>query len=209
MAGSTNQTSNHFSNVSIIQWQIIVLNLLHLRANLINYEIMKKIIIAFISLVVLSTSCSQEPSPECKALEIEKSNLEKNIELYATVWDHVFENRDISLVNTDSFDSEVSVITSTGKITGIDAFRDYYNNYLTGFSDAEFTIIDVFGQGDKIVKHWNFKGTHDGDLFGIPATNNKVDFYGTTLVKMKDGKIFQEEDFFDNQIFLTQLGLLK
>ena len=30
-------------------------------------------------------------------------------------------------------------------------------NYLNGFSEIEFTILDAFGQGDRIVKHWNFK----------------------------------------------------
>ena len=91
---------------------------------------------------------------------------------------------------------------------GIDAFKAYYNNYLTGFSDAEFNIVDVFGQGDKIVKHWNFKGTHDGDFFGIPPTGKKINLIGTTLVLMKDGKILQEQDFFDNYSLLSQLGLL-
>ncbi len=123
--------------------------------------------------------------------------------MYSSVWEEVFKNRDISLVNKDSFDSEVYVLTSAVKISGIDAFRDYYNNYLTGFFDPEFKIINVFGQGDRIVKHWNFKGTHDGVFVGIPATNNKVDLYGTTLVTIKDGKVFQEEDFFDNHTFLT------
>ena len=80
---------------------------------------------------------------------------------------------------------------------------------MTGFSDAEFTLIDIFGQGDQLVKQWNFKGTHDGDMFGIPATNNKVDIIGTTIVLMKDGKIVQEQDFFDNYSFLMQLGLIE
>ena len=79
---------------------------------------------------------------------------------------------------------------------------------MTGFSDAEFNIVDVFGQGDKIVKHWNFKGTHDGDFFGIPPTGKKINLIGTTLVLMKDGKILQEQDFFDNYSLLSQLGLL-
>ena len=99
-------------------------------------------------------------------------------------------------------------ITADGDIMGIDAFKAYYNNYLTGFSDAEFNIVDVFGQGDKIVKHWNFKGTHDGDFFGIPPTGKKIDLIGTTLVLMKDGKILEEQDFFDNYSLLSQLGLL-
>tara|TARA_B110000971_G_C19951802_1_gene473712 strand:+ start:1072 stop:1245 length:174 start_codon:yes stop_codon:yes gene_type:complete len=56
------------------------------------------------------------------------------------------------------------------------------------------------------VKHWNFKGTHTGDFFGIPATGKKVDIDGVNLVKMKDGKIAQEQDFMDNLLFNQQLG---
>ena len=112
------------------------------------------------------------------------------------------------LLILESFDENVTVVTASGDITGIDAFRDYYNNYLTGFSDAEFSFVDIFAQGDKLVKHWNFKGTHDGEMFGIPATGNKLDISGTTIVLMKDGKVFREQDFFDNHSFLMQLGLL-
>tara|TARA_B110000967_G_C18600985_1_gene419224 strand:- start:53 stop:226 length:174 start_codon:yes stop_codon:yes gene_type:complete len=56
------------------------------------------------------------------------------------------------------------------------------------------------------VKHWNFKGTHTGDFFGIPATGKKVDIDGVNLVKMKDGKIAQEQDFMDNLLFNQQQG---
>jgi predicted ester cyclase len=167
---------------------------------------MKKSIVLLLSLVILS--CTQQPSQECQTLALENTNLNKNLVNYVSAWEAVFEKRDINLINTDSFDAQVTVVTAQGDIEGIDAFRAYYNNYLTGFSDAEFKFIDVFGQGDKIVKHWNFKGTHDGELFGIPATNNKVDLSGTTLVWMKDGKVIKEQDFFDNHSFLTQLGLL-
>jgi steroid delta-isomerase-like uncharacterized protein len=91
---------------------------------------------------------------------------------------------------------------------GIEGFKAYYNNYLTGFSNVTFTIVDAYGQGDKIVKHWNFKGTHTGDFFGIPATGKEVNVDGVTLVNMKDGKIAQEQDFFDNLEFMQQLGLI-
>lgn len=113
------------------------------------------------------------------------------------------------MINADSFDENVTAIaTSDGDIIGLENFKNYYNNYIVGFSDAEFTIIDAFGQGDKIVKHWNFKGTHDGEFFGVPATDMKVDISGTTLVKMKDGKIAAEQDFMDLLDFYTQLGLM-
>jgi steroid delta-isomerase-like uncharacterized protein len=69
--------------------------------------------------------------------------------------------------------------------------------------------VDVFGQGDKIVKHWNFKGTHNGDFFGIPATGKIVDIDGVTLVQLKDGKIAQERDFLDNLELMQQLGIME
>ena len=168
---------------------------------------MKKLFL--LSLSVLFFSRNQQPSEKCKSLESAQLSVEKNIETYKTAWEAFFDNRDPSAVNLDSFDENVTVVTAEGNITGIDGFRDYYNNYLTGFSDAEFSFVDIFSQGDKLVKHWSFKGTHDGEMFGIPATNNKLEISGTTLVEMKDGKVFKEQDFFDQLSFLSQLGLLE
>ena len=159
--------------------------------------------------MVLFAGCNQTKNEACDALAKANYKTEKNIEIYKTAWNTFFETRDSSAINTDSFDEQVTAVTAEGNVTGIEAFREYYGNYLIGFSDAEFKFIDVFGDGDKIVKHWNFKGTHDGELFGIPATNNKVDINGTTIVLMKDGRILQEQDFFDNYSFLKQLGLLQ
>jgi len=160
----------------------------------------------FVSLLLLGCN---NPSEKQLELELAQSTLEKNITMYETVWNKVINDREIDLINEDSFDKDVTALaTSGGDIVGLENFKNYYNNYLTGFSDAEFTIVDIFGQGDKMVKHWNFKGTHDGDFFGVPATGKSVDISGTTLIKMKDGKIAAEQDYMDFLGFYTQLGLL-
>ena len=164
-----------------------------------------KVLVFLLGIIIIN--CDTKTNQECTDLINESSKVKNNVELYSKVWDKAINGRDIEIINLDNFDENIKAITADGDIVGIDAFKAYYNNYLTGFSDAEFNIVDVFGQGDKIVKHWNFKGTHDGDFFGIPATGKKVDLIGTTLVLMKDGKILQEQDFFDNYSLLSQLGL--
>lgn len=133
---------------------------------------------------------------------------EKNIKMYTDTWDGIINKRQIDLINTDNFSPDVILHVSPENVVGLENFKSYYQNYLTGFSNVEFSITDVFGQGDKIVKHWNFKGTHSGDFFGIPATGKSVNIDGTTLVKMKDGKIAEEQDFMDNMLFMQQLGLV-
>ena len=172
-----------------------------------NYlKLFKVCLMLCVSLLLIGCN---NPSEKHLELELAQSTLEKNIAMYETVWNKVINDRQIDLINEDSFDKDVTALaTSGGDIIGLENFKNYYNNYLTGFSDAEFTIVDIFGQGDKMVKHWNFKGTHDGDFFGVPATGKSVDISGTTLIKMKDGKIAAEQDYMDFLSFYTQLGLL-
>ncbi len=136
------------------------------------------------------------------------AKLEKNIKMYSETWDEIINTGNLELINDTHFTDDITLVMSPENIVGIEGFKDYYSNFVTGFSDVEFTMVDVFGQGDKIVKHWKFKGTHSGDFFGIPATGRSVDVEGTTLVKMKDGKIAQEQDFMDNMAFMSQLGLV-
>lgn len=164
-------------------------------------------VIALILLVSL-TNCNNKPSAELLQLQIENKQLTKNLKMYVPLWDDIVNKGEIDLINETNFDKNITLVASPENIVGIENFKNYYNNFLTGFSNISFTVVDAFGQGDKIVKHWVFKGTHTGDFFGIPATNKEVNVDGVTLVKMKDGKIAQEQDFMDNLEFMQQLGII-
>ena len=145
----------------------------------------------------------------CTDTEKEKAeHVKSNVKTYTYVWDEIMNKSKLDMFNDNYFTKDVVMHTSPNDITGIDNARAYYANFLTGFSNIQFTIKDVFGQGDKLVKYWNFKGTHTGDFFGIPATGKSVNLDGTTLVRMSNGKIAEERDFFDNYDFLNQLGLI-
>ncbi len=159
-------------------------------------------------LLVLITGCQNKPSQECIELKAANEQLTSNLKKYEDVWNDIINKREIEKINETNFDKNITLITAPENIVGIQGFKDYYQNYLTGFSEVTFTIMDAFGQGDKIVKHWNFKGKHTGAFFGIPATGKEVNVDGVTLVKMNNGKIAQEQDFMDNLEFMQQLGII-
>ncbi len=161
-----------------------------------------------ITLAFVFVSCAQN-TEELDKLKSEKEYVENNVEMYVSVWESTFNEKNIDLVTNENFHQDVTVVTSNGNVTGLDEFKAYYANYINGFSDGEFAVINAFSQGDDLVKHWSFKGTHDGEFMGIPATNRSLDLTGTTIVKMKDGKVLQEEDFFDTYSFMKQLGLVE
>jgi steroid delta-isomerase-like uncharacterized protein len=163
---------------------------------------------AFLFMILLATvsllSCTTAEKPAAE----NPDPAEANIKMYTHVWDEIMNKGKLDQFNDSNFTKDVVMHVSPADIVGIDTARAYYGQFLTGFSDIQFTIRDVFGQGDKLVKYWNFKGKHTGDFFGIPATGKSVDLDGTTLVRMQDGKIAEERDFYDNVVFLTQLGLM-
>lgn len=149
--------------------------------------------------IVFTVSCS---SPK------KDNKVEENIKKYSHVWDEIINKGRLEMFNDSNFATDVVMHVSPKDIVGIDTARGYYANFLTGFSNIQFIINDVFGQDDKLVKHWTFKGTHTGIFFGIPATGKNVNIEGTTLVRMANGKIAEEKDFYDNLEFSQQLGLI-
>ena len=132
-----------------------------------------------------------------------------NVKMYTETWDRIINEGRFELFNEDHFTSDVVMHAEPENVVGIEGMAGYYKALLSAFSDYKFTINNVFGEGDQLVKHWTFKGTHTGDFFGIPATGNVVEISGSTIVRMSpDGRIAEERDFMDNMAILSQMGVV-
>jgi ketosteroid isomerase-like protein len=160
---------------------------------------MKKLL--YLVLALSAITVKAQSKKECEELLKAEKHVAENIKMYTGVWDKIFNQRDIDQVNDKNFATDVVLLgqKETIRSQGIEGFKKSFNYYLTTFSDIKFTFIDVWGHGDKLVKHWNFKGTHT-------ATGKPMNLSGVTLVKMKDGKIIEEQDFDDNLWYNQQLG---
>ena len=160
---------------------------------------MKKTI-AFIALTsMLFVGCKNESAEREKIAQ-------DNIKSYTKTWDVAINEGKIDVLDT-AYAADI-VLHTTPEIKGVAKAKAYYANFVTGFSNRQFIIKDMFAQGDKVTKYWEFKGTHSGNFMGIPATGKTVDIEGCTIARMVNGKIVEERDFMDNMSFLKQLGLI-
>jgi steroid delta-isomerase-like uncharacterized protein len=129
-----------------------------------------------------------------------------NVKYYSHVWEVAINEGRTNILDSAYVDD--AVLHTIPEVKGKANARAYYDNYVVGFSDREFTVKEIFADGDKLVKYWQFKGKHTGPFFGIPATGKTVNVVGCTIVKMKGGKIAEEQDFMDNLEFMQQLGII-
>ena len=90
---------------------------------------MKKSTLIFLLLIILlSWSCSN-------------SNTERDIKMYTETWDQIVNNSNIDLINNTNFTDSITLVSNQENIVGIENFKAYYQNFLTGFSDIKFTIL--------------------------------------------------------------------
>jgi uncharacterized protein len=164
--------------------------------------------ISFTCLMLFSLSIAAFVSLSGCSAAAKESPVEENKKLYTHVWDEVMNKGNLNMINDSNFTQDAVIHASPEKLKGVESIKAYYNEFLVGFSNIKFTMTDVIGEGEKLVKTWNFQGTHTGVFFGIPATGKQVSLDGSTVVRMENGKIAEERDYFDNMEFMTQLGLL-
>jgi predicted ester cyclase len=100
---------------------------------------------------------------------------------------------------------------------GHDDIKAFMTGFRTAFPNLSFAgAADLIAEGDYVVGRWEGGGTHTGLAFNdflmgaLPAnTGRKMHFTGTTVLKLKDGKIVEEIGLDDGVKALTQLGLIK
>ncbi len=92
--------------------------------------------------------------------------------------------------------------------------RDYQGllNWSAGMAstlpDAHTTIEDLIAEGDKVVKRWTVRGTHQGELMGIPPTGKPVTRAGVTIYRLEGGQIVEGWWTYDSLGLLQQLGVI-
>ena len=89
-------------------------------------------------------------------------------------------------------------------IQGPEPFKQLLSMVFTAFPDLHYTIEDLFGEGDRVVVRYTSRGTHKGDLMGIPPTGKQVTVTGTDIMRVANGKILEE---WINSDLMQQLGV--
>jgi steroid delta-isomerase-like uncharacterized protein len=91
---------------------------------------------------------------------------------------------------------------------GVDGLLEMVAPIKAGLPDLNVTIDAQLTDGDYVTTRFTARGTHEGDLFGTPATGRAVELSGITVSRCVDGRIAEEWELVDAVGLLQQIGAL-
>ena len=93
------------------------------------------------------------------------------------------------------------------EVVGPEGVKKWAEALLPGIPDMELPIADLVAEGEKVLARLSVKGTHSGDLMGVPATGAKIDISVLDLFHIRDGKLIEHWALLDNLGLMRQIGL--
>jgi steroid delta-isomerase-like uncharacterized protein len=92
------------------------------------------------------------------------------------------------------------------EVRGVEGAREFYSMYRNAFPDADITIEDQLADGDMVATRWTGRGTHQGDLMGVPPSGNRVEVPGITISRIEGGKVAEEWNNYDALGMMQAIG---
>jgi steroid delta-isomerase-like uncharacterized protein len=75
------------------------------------------------------------------------------------------------------------------EVRSLEEFKKWVAEDLSAFPDMKVTILEDFGEQDKVAIRWALKATHEKDFADFPATHKKFETRGVEILHFKGDKI--------------------
>lgn len=126
------------------------------------------------------------------------------------------ENKDVvrrfyaEVINEQRVDAIDDLLTEdfvhNGEDRGREGQKPAVQMFLSGFPDLHNEIELILAEDDLVAAHQQWTGTHEGDFLGVPATQKKVEFRSTAVLRIRDGRIAEAWDIVDVAGLFGQIG---
>jgi len=91
---------------------------------------------------------------------------------------------------------------------GREANQHFWAAFFAGLPDVSVTMEDLVISGDRVVGRFTYRGTHTGDLVGVPATGKPVEMRSIDIWRVQNGMFAEHWDEINAMQMFQQIGAL-
>jgi predicted ester cyclase len=89
--------------------------------------------------------------------------------------------------------------------SAVEHFRRFYGMLLAAFPDASMRIDEQIAERDLVATRKTLRGTHRGELWGIPPTGRTVEWEFVDIFRVRDGQLAEHWTHMDFEELRSQL----
>lgn len=104
--------------------------------------------------------------------------------------------------------ADAEIHMPTGEVVDLDWLKTFAGTWRESFPDWYSAVEELLAEGDRVAERWTGRGTHRGELQGIPPTGGRVDVPGSVFYRIAGGKIVEFRAQFDMMRLMQQLGVI-
>jgi steroid delta-isomerase-like uncharacterized protein len=97
-------------------------------------------------------------------------------------------------------------VTRVGR--GPEGIKRRIAEWRAAFPDWHFTIEDMLAEGSSVMTRCTVRGTHLGELFGLPPTEKQVAYTEILICHIANDRIIEQSVLIDRLGLLQELGVL-
>lgn len=115
---------------------------------------------------------------------------EANKQVLQRIYDEVFSQGNLDVVDETVARDCVEHTPPPGFDTSDvpKALKEFTQALRVGIPDIRVKVGEMLTDGDLVAAHYTVEGTHDGELFGVPATGQRISYEGLDMIRVVDGK---------------------
>ena len=144
--------------------------------------------------------------PPAPHLTGKPSSVEANRALMTRFIDEVWNKGNLDVAD-ELFHPEASSPSAPGLPPGPEGVKMIATMFRSAFPDYWMTIEHMVAEPDRVAARFRQGGTHQGELFGIPATGKTVEFTETGILRIADGQVVESWYDVDMMGMMQQLGV--
>jgi steroid delta-isomerase-like uncharacterized protein len=91
---------------------------------------------------------------------------------------------------------------------GPEDIKEVVRAYHSAFPDLTYTVEKQVAEGDMVVTRWTARGTHQGELIGVPPSGRYIVVSGMSMDRISEGKFAENWTNWGALEMLQQIGAI-
>ena len=91
---------------------------------------------------------------------------------------------------------------------GPEGVKGVVEMFRSAIPDLRVVVEDMIAEGEKVAVRYTLEGTHEGELFGVAPTGQRLSIKSISVERVSDGKIREHWRVTDSLDMMQQLGVI-